>query len=39
MFNSETASRVFAAFTALAMSGVVFATTIIPASPGLELFA
>ncbi len=38
MFNSDTASRLFAAVGALAMSAVVFATTIIPASPGVELF-
>ncbi|WP_394728520.1 enoyl-CoA hydratase [Altererythrobacter sp. GH1-8] len=39
MFNSETASRLFAAVSALALSAAVFATTIIPATPGLEFFA
>ena len=39
MFNFENTSRFFAAVTALAMSAVVFATTIIPASPGVEFFA
>ncbi len=39
MFTSDFASRLIAATGALALSAVVFATTIIPATPGLELMA
>lgn len=39
MFTSDFATRFFAAAGALALSAVVFATTIIPATPGLELMA
>lgn len=38
MLNLDFASRAFAAVSALAMSAAVFATTIIPASPGVEFF-
>ncbi len=35
MFNSETGTRLFAACFSLVLSAGVFATTIIPASPGM----
>lgn len=39
MFNSEAGNRVLAAVSALALSVVVFATAIIPATPGLGVMA
>jgi len=35
MFNSDTGTRLFAAAFSLALSGVVFATVIVPGSPSL----
>ena len=34
MFSNETSSRLFAAAFSVALSAIVFATAIIPASPG-----
>ncbi|MEL7445068.1 MAG: enoyl-CoA hydratase [Pseudomonadota bacterium] len=35
MFSNETGTRLFAAAFSLVLSAAVFATTIIPASPGM----